>query len=117
MDQRHGRGSASVLGPKFRPAADQPLPFCWLGLKVRPLAGARTFPEPNAAISIGSADLAAIGRFSSVGSSHAIAPQHPMDARLLLVATPVLLAVGWAGFNIGRAAVGQLQLLLKRARA
>jgi len=41
----------------------------------------------------------------------------PMDARLLLVATPVLLAVGWAAFNIGRAAVGQLQLLLKRARA
>jgi len=41
----------------------------------------------------------------------------PMDARLLLVATPVLLAVGWAGFNIGRAAIGQLQLLLKRARA
>jgi hypothetical protein len=24
--------------------------------------------------------------------------------------------VGWAGFNIGRAAVGQLQLLLKRSR-
>jgi len=40
-----------------------------------------------------------------------------MDARLLLVATPVLLAVGWAAFNIGRAAVGQLQLMLKRARA
>ena len=43
---------------------------------------------------------------------------HPaMDFRLLLVATPVLLAVGWAAFNIGRAAVGQLQLLIKRARA
>ena len=41
----------------------------------------------------------------------------PMDARLLLVATPVLLAVGWAAFNIGRAAIGQLQLMLKRARA
>jgi len=40
-----------------------------------------------------------------------------MDARLLLVATPVLLAVGWAAFNIGRAAIGQLQRLLKRARA
>ena len=26
-----------------------------------------------------------------------------------------LLAVGWAGFNIGRAAVGQLQLMIKRA--
>lgn len=40
-----------------------------------------------------------------------------MDLRLVLVATPVLLAVGWAAFNIGRAAVGQLQLMLKRARA
>jgi len=40
----------------------------------------------------------------------------PMDLRLVLVATPILLAVGWAGFNIGRAAVGQLQLMLKRAR-
>jgi len=38
-----------------------------------------------------------------------------MDARLLLVVTPVLLAAGWAVFNIGRAAVGQLQLMLKRA--
>jgi len=25
--------------------------------------------------------------------------------------------VGWAGFNIGRAAVGQLQLMIKRSRA
>jgi len=40
-----------------------------------------------------------------------------MDLRLLLVAAPILLAVGWAAFNIGRAAVGQLQLMLKRARA
>ena len=39
-----------------------------------------------------------------------------MDLRLALVALPVLLAVSWAGFNIGRAAVGQLQLMLKRAR-
>ena len=39
-----------------------------------------------------------------------------MDLRLVLVATPILLAVGWAGFNIGRAAVGQLQLMLKRAQ-
>ncbi|MEI6828947.1 MAG: photosystem II protein Y [Synechococcaceae cyanobacterium ELA445] len=39
-----------------------------------------------------------------------------MDARLLLVAAPILLAVGWAGFNIGRAAIGQVQLLLKRSR-
>lgn len=40
-----------------------------------------------------------------------------MDARLLLVVTPVLLAASWAVFHIGRAAVGQLQLMLKRARA
>ncbi|MCP9848989.1 photosystem II protein Y [Cyanobium sp. Morenito 9A2] len=40
-----------------------------------------------------------------------------MDARLLLVAAPILLAVGWAAFNIGRAALGQVQLLLKRSRA
>ena len=39
-----------------------------------------------------------------------------MDLRLVLVASPILLAVGWDGFNIGRAAVGQLQLMLKRAR-
>ena len=39
-----------------------------------------------------------------------------MDLRLVLVASPILLAVGWAGFNIRRAAVGQLQLMLKRAR-
>ena len=38
-----------------------------------------------------------------------------MDARLLLVVTPILLAAGWAVFNIGRAAVGQLQMMLKRA--
>ena len=39
-----------------------------------------------------------------------------MDLRLVLVASPIRLAVGWAGFNIGRAAVGQLQLLLRRSR-
>ncbi|NBQ20360.1 MAG: photosystem II protein Y, partial [Synechococcaceae bacterium WB6_3B_236] len=33
-----------------------------------------------------------------------------MDLRLVLVALPILLALGWAGFNIGRAALGQLQL-------
>jgi photosystem II PsbY protein len=41
----------------------------------------------------------------------------PMDARLVLVAAPILLAASWAVFHIGRAAVGQLQLMLKRARA
>ena len=40
-----------------------------------------------------------------------------IDARLFLVVAPVLAAVGWAAFNIGRAAVGQLQLLIKRSRA
>ena len=37
-----------------------------------------------------------------------------MDLRLVLVAFPILLALGWAGFNIGRAAIGQLQILLKQ---
>jgi len=41
----------------------------------------------------------------------------PMDLRLVLVASPILLALGWAGFNIGRAAVGQRQLMIKRSRA
>ena len=40
-----------------------------------------------------------------------------IDARLFVVVAPVLAAVSWAGFNIGRAAVGQLQLLIKRSRA
>ena len=40
-----------------------------------------------------------------------------MDGRLLLVSLPVVLAAGWALFHIGRAAVGQLQLMIKRARA
>lgn len=39
-----------------------------------------------------------------------------MDLRLLLVLAPILLAVSWAVFNIGRAAVGQLQLFIKRGR-
>ena len=39
-----------------------------------------------------------------------------MDARLLLVVTPIALAAGWAVFNIGRAAVGQVQMMLKRAK-
>ena len=40
-----------------------------------------------------------------------------IDARLFLVVAPVLAAVGWAAFNIGRAAVGQLQLMIQRRRA
>ena len=40
-----------------------------------------------------------------------------VDARLLLVVSPILAAVSWAAFNVGRAAVGQLQLMLKRSRA
>ena len=40
-----------------------------------------------------------------------------IDARLFVVVAPVLAAVSWAAFNIGRAAVGQLQLMLKRSRA
>lgn len=40
-----------------------------------------------------------------------------VDARVLLVVAPILAAVSWATFNIGRAAVGQVQLMLKRSRA
>jgi photosystem II PsbY protein len=40
-----------------------------------------------------------------------------MDLRLLLVVAPILLAASWAVFHIGRAAVGQLQLFIKRAQA
>jgi photosystem II PsbY protein len=40
-----------------------------------------------------------------------------MDLRLLLVVTPILLAAAWAVLHIGRAAVGQLQLFIKRSRA
>ena len=40
-----------------------------------------------------------------------------VDARLLLVVAPILAAVSWAAFNVGGAAVGQLQLMLKRSRA
>ena len=59
------------------------------------------------------AAFSAVPRGSSVGSSNA--QLQSMDARLLLVLTPILLAAGWAAFNIGRAAIGQLQLMLKRA--
>jgi len=38
-----------------------------------------------------------------------------MDLRLILVAAPILLAASWAVFHIGRAAIGQLQLFIKRA--
>ncbi|MGB7088196.1 MAG: photosystem II protein Y [Phormidesmis sp.] len=35
-----------------------------------------------------------------------------MDFRVLLVLSPLLIAAGWAGFNIFRAALGQVQALL-----
>ena len=37
-----------------------------------------------------------------------------MDLRIVVVAAPILIALGWAGFNISRAAIGQLQMMLKR---
>ena len=40
-----------------------------------------------------------------------------IDARLFLVVAPILAAISWAAFNVGRAAVGQLQLMIKRSRA
>ena len=37
-----------------------------------------------------------------------------IDARLFLVVAPILAAVSWAAFNIGRAAVGLLEVLVNR---
>ena len=36
-----------------------------------------------------------------------------MDLRIVVVTIPILLALSWAGYNIGRAALGQLQLALR----
>ena len=36
-----------------------------------------------------------------------------MDWRIVAVFTPIVLAISWAVFNIGRAALGQLQLALR----
>ena len=38
----------------------------------------------------------------------------PMDLRILIVALPIVLALSWAAFNIGRAAIGQLQVAIKQ---
>ena len=38
----------------------------------------------------------------------------PMDLRILIVALPILLALSWAGYNIGRAAIGQFQNAIKQ---
>jgi photosystem II PsbY protein len=40
-----------------------------------------------------------------------------IDARVFLVIAPILAALSWAAVNIGRAAVGQVQLLIRRSRA
>ena len=37
-----------------------------------------------------------------------------MDLRILAVATPILHALGWAAFGIGRAATAQLQAAIKQ---
>jgi len=52
------------------------------------------------------------GRFLKITQQRS---QATMDLRLILVAAPILLAASWAVFHIGRAAVGQLQLFIKRA--
>ncbi|WP_114988213.1 photosystem II protein Y [Synechococcus sp. N19] len=36
-----------------------------------------------------------------------------MDYRIVAVILPILLALSWAGYNIARAALGQLQLALR----
>jgi|GEM_PF-603848 len=40
-----------------------------------------------------------------------------MDIRVVLVLAPVLIAASWAGFNIFRAALGQVQDLLNKNNA
>jgi len=40
-----------------------------------------------------------------------------MDLRVVIVAAPILIALGWAGYNIGRAAIGQLQMMLNRGES
>lgn len=40
-----------------------------------------------------------------------------MDIRIVLVLSPLLIAAGWAGFNIFRAALGQVQDLLNKNNA
>ena len=37
-----------------------------------------------------------------------------MDLRILAVTTPIFLALGWAAFRIGRAAIGQLETAVKQ---
>lgn len=40
-----------------------------------------------------------------------------LDFRILAVLAPVILAASWAGFNIGRAALSQLQSFLQDREA
>ncbi len=40
-----------------------------------------------------------------------------MDMRIVLVLSPLIIAAGWAGFNIFRAALGQVQDLLNKNNA
>ena len=40
-----------------------------------------------------------------------------MDVRVILVLSPLLIAAGWAGFNIFRAALGQVQTFMNKNNA
>ncbi len=40
--------------------------------------------------------------------------QLTVDLRIVLVFAPIVLALSWAGYNIGRAALGQFQLALRQ---
>ena len=37
-----------------------------------------------------------------------------MDLRVIVVFAPIILALGWAGYNIGKAALGQIQLAIRQ---
>lgn len=83
---------------------------------VRKIAQHQASPMSFARVAIGLVLILAIvgySAFSVITTGQVLG----IDARLFVVVAPVLAAISWAAFNIGRAAVGQLQMLIKRSRA
>jgi len=75
----------------------------------RPQAPQLFLKQPCSTVAAQGPEAVAAHEFSELSAA--------MDLRVVLVAAPIVLAASWAVFHIGRAAVGQLQLMLKRARA
>ena len=89
---------------------------CGFLVEVRKIARKSLYPMSVARAAIGLVVILGIVAYSA----HSVITTGQVlgiDARLFLVVAPILAAVSWAAFNIGRAAVGQLQLLIKRSRA